>query len=439
VTKQEDFQPFLSGGPLRRVMLGAITLAALVLTWNVQARSLGWAYQFPQMSLQQPVRALFLVAERSRRVTQAHAAWWRFGEAEFSSETAVANAFDELSEERGRYRGLGYRKKGGAGWIAEADAARVIALAGWGRNSCIADVKALDQGALPEYLEPRAREITSGDVLREQARVQAAVGLGFGWWARSLLSLVAVGLVSLWKLASWHYPRRPARCQLKAPPFWQGLVIFAWAYGFRSALVLLRSDDPDGVLGWLNHVPSLVPALTATLLLVGTRGQRAERPVTNLVACPPDRRSKRGVVLLALAATGGIFIFCRVAFVSLHHLGLGPSWPEAIHQRTTLGSSAEAVASFISMTVFAPIAEELLFRGVLFGALVQKMSTHRAALVSCVLFALVHGYGLFGSAQIMLTGYIWARLDARTGTLAPSLVAHSLTNFVLGFSSLLAR
>jgi len=51
----------------------------------------------------------------------------------------------------------------------------------------------------------------------------------------------------------------------------------------------------------------------------------------------------------------------------------------------------------------------------------------------------LHGYGLLGTADIVLSGYIWARLAARTGTLAPGLIAHSLTNFLLGLGRLLAR
>ena len=123
----------------------------------------------------------------------------------------------------------------------------------------------------------------------------------------------------------------------------------------------------------------------------------------------------------------------------MHHIGLAPSWAEAFREDELFGSSGEAIAGVVNGAVFAAIGEELVYRGVLFGCLTERMSVHKAALLSSLVFAAMHGYGLLGSAEIMLTGYIWARLAARTGTLAPGLMAHSLTNFLLGVGRLLAR
>jgi membrane protease YdiL (CAAX protease family) len=84
----------------------------------------------------------------------------------------------------------------------------------------------------------------------------------------------------------------------------------------------------------------------------------------------------------------------------------------------------------------SPFAEELAYRGVLFGSLATRMSTHRAALISCVVFAVVHGYGWFGFASVALTGYLWARLAARTGSLVPGALAHGIFNLVVSFAAL---
>jgi membrane protease YdiL (CAAX protease family) len=440
--KRHAFKPFLQGGIAWQVLLGSITLAAIALTLDVKSRSLGFRYEFPQMSMREPIRALFWKAEEARRGAQAPRrslrGWWTFGECDLCTEAKVDRAFDELVDERDRYRDRGHHRKTGSQWLEEEHAARLVALAGWGGASRLADLKATARDRFPDYAEERVRELLSGGAGPERERIAQAGRLGFGWWSRTLLMLFALASAIAWK-AGVRYPRRQARCQLKAPDFWRGIVIFAWTEGFSSALTLLRWDDPDGILGALAQVQSLLPAIAAAWLLVGTRTERDEKPVAKLVACPPDMRSRRVMIALALAAIGTSYVFWRGSWPVMHHFGLAPAWAEGLRENQLFGSSSEAAASFINDAVFAAVGEELLYRGVLFGCLTRRMSVHRAALLSSAVFAAVHGYGLLGSADIMLSGYIWARLDARTGTLAPSLIAHSWINFLLGLGRLLAR
>lgn len=115
--------------------------------------------------------------------------------------------------------------------------------------------------------------------------------------------------------------------------------------------------------------------------------------------------------------------------------GLAPDWWENVDETLLFGTSAEVSLRVFSSTVPAPFSEELLFRGALFGGLTTRMSTHRAALVSALLLAAVHGYGLLGSAFVALGGYLWARLDARNGSLLPSMFSHALVNGVIASPS----
>jgi hypothetical protein len=106
--KRGKFRPFLAGGVGWQVLLGIVTLAAVALTFDVKSRSLGFRYAFPQMSMDEPIRALFWEAENARRVAQAPnralRSWWTFGECDACSESQVDKAFDELVDERGLYR-----------------------------------------------------------------------------------------------------------------------------------------------------------------------------------------------------------------------------------------------------------------------------------------------------------------------------------------------
>jgi membrane protease YdiL (CAAX protease family) len=251
--------------------------------------------------------------------------------------------------------------------------------------------------------------------------------------------MVLAVYVGLTLLRGFSYSRRPARCQLKAPTLWRGLMIFAWAQGAQSAIVSLYWNDPHGPFGFLVHTHSLTPMLVALLLVFAFREGPRDRPVAALFYCPPDARSRRWLWLLGLASTGVLMLAWRLLWPLFHHFGLAPGWWESFREAELFGSPGEAAFQFLSGAVFAPIGEELLFRGVLFGALARKMSVKKAAFISSLFFAVIHGYGMLGTLFIALSGYLWARIAARTGTLAPSLIGHSAMNILIGVGRLLLR
>lgn len=88
--------------------------------------------------------------------------------------------------------------------------------------------------------------------------------------------------------------------------------------------------------------------------------------------------------------------------------------------------------------VIGPIAEELFFRGVLFGALRQRFTRVAAILLSGAVFSLVHT-NLIGFLPIMLLGCLLAYLYERTGSLASPLSVHIIHNTFLMSLSLMFR
>jgi membrane protease YdiL (CAAX protease family) len=105
----------------------------------------------------------------------------------------------------------------------------------------------------------------------------------------------------------------------------------------------------------------------------------------------------------------------------------------------------EKVLEHIGVTVFsaaltcvvAPICEEFLFRGFIFTALRNWAGTWTAAVITAVLFGLVHA----GSAPVLdlvplaLLGFALCLLYRYTGSLYPCIAVHSLNNS-LAFGSL---
>lgn len=102
---------------------------------------------------------------------------------------------------------------------------------------------------------------------------------------------------------------------------------------------------------------------------------------------------------------------------------------EAGSENTALLSDIAKVSPviIISMVIFAPLLEEVIFRRVLFGGLYQKTNFVIAALVSAVVFAAVHGelqHLLIYMAPALVFSYTYYR----TKRLLAPIISHLLMN-----------
>ena len=92
----------------------------------------------------------------------------------------------------------------------------------------------------------------------------------------------------------------------------------------------------------------------------------------------------------------------------------------------------EIFFSFVDAAVFAPVFEELMFRGVLFLGLVKRMGAVPSALVSSILFAVAHtqydGWELVSVGAFGL-GCCW--LTWRTGSIKSSILLHMIYNALI--------
>lgn len=93
---------------------------------------------------------------------------------------------------------------------------------------------------------------------------------------------------------------------------------------------------------------------------------------------------------------------------------------------------------FLLTCLVAPLAEEILFRGFLFAGLRRSLNLPIAALLSSLVFGSAHlGLALWSMAAVAVMGAFFAYLYERTGSLWPSVVAHTLHN-LLAFVVVLA-
>jgi hypothetical protein len=94
------------------------------------------------------------------------------------------------------------------------------------------------------------------------------------------------------------------------------------------------------------------------------------------------------------------------------------------------GFDAEIAIFWISGLLFAPILEELLFRGLIFNQLKKSFSIRNAILISSLLFALMHLDFTFMGLSYFLWGILLCISYYKTGSLFVPMVLHSLINIL---------
>lgn len=102
--------------------------------------------------------------------------------------------------------------------------------------------------------------------------------------------------------------------------------------------------------------------------------------------------------------------------------------PASIDTTKLFGTDASGMIALIVLAVVvAPVAEEVLFRGVLYTGLRDRWGRGAATVVSAVIFALFHGEP-FVFVPIAFLGVLLALLAEKTRSVWPGVIAHSLFN-----------
>jgi uncharacterized protein len=250
-------------------------------------------------------------------------------------------------------------------------------------------------------------------------------------FAAGEIVLLAVGAIAALSLARARR-RRVAAAPL--PPPWRasdGLVVLVrgGAGGVLVTVVLLALGGfthrgaafVEGVSLPLMYVPVLILTVRRLLLPAGVRFL----PVFGL------RPAAGGWLPLVRAAAivvaAGIVVDIALGLVS-EAAGVPSHWTEWFDQDLAWGSRGIVLASLLGTVLFAPVLEEIAFRGLLYGTLRRRFGWPAAAVVSAAIFAAAHGYGLAGFGSVFLSGMIWALAYEKTGSLLPGMVAHAANN-----------
>lgn len=140
-----------------------------------------------------------------------------------------------------------------------------------------------------------------------------------------------------------------------------------------------------------------------------------------------------------LVSAGGFALYCAAAFLlNRLTLALMPGFSSVNDQNIQALASENYFLMFLGTVIFAPITEEVLYRGLLFKGLYAH-NPRTAWLLSTVLFAGVHILSNIGSAplpvlllcfvQYIPAGLIFAGCYYFSGSLLSPILIHTAVNF----------
>jgi len=123
-----------------------------------------------------------------------------------------------------------------------------------------------------------------------------------------------------------------------------------------------------------------------------------------------------------MGAAVGLYLLFVTAYVAL----IGE--PEQEDFADDLGPLSMQI---LLIAIAAPVAEEVCFRGMLFGGMRERLPMWAAALVSAALFGLLHvTTGISVVPPLIAFGFLLALLYERTGSILPCILLHMLNNSV---------
>ena len=198
-------------------------------------------------------------------------------------------------------------------------------------------------------------------------------------------------------------------------------------YGFRGM--------QGGATGMISGIRDLlVDPLALAVMLAGmqvalgfigvNRMRAAERRGEPLPKWFPKPHARA----LALGVSGGLLLL-GLGLVNewVLRILLGHSPPSPWDSAVAMPGAAKMVFLFFG-GVGAPIAEEIFFRGYLFGAFRRAGHVWFGMCASAILFGGVHFSDSYNVPGICLFGFVLAWLYHRTGSLLAPIVAHAVNN-----------
>lgn len=158
-------------------------------------------------------------------------------------------------------------------------------------------------------------------------------------------------------------------------------------------------------------------------------GLRAPRGVTLEIFAGIGAYLAMLPIVVAGVAVMFVLLFLQEQFFPSDPEAMGPTNPILELARTL--DPVLLFMIFTLATIWAPLCEELVFRGALFRHLRSRMVLPIAAVLSALVFGMMHGYALIQLIPVTVLGFNFALIRAWRGSLIGPIAAHALNNAVV--------
>ena len=274
---------------------------------------------------------------------------------------------------------------------------------------------------LRENLKLQFEQLTDLQLWKWQALIILECILG----GVGLLCVVYVGVMrfKLWKLQS----EGTSMQWTSTWTFHEGVAVFVRGGALSILLILLLAAVPHGMT-ILEDYGSLLLYLPTVVVAIVLLSWPKKQSLLRVLGCDKFfQRIKSSLPhVLSVMALGlmGEWLIMRAG----HVFGVTVHWTEWFLPQLVWGSQAELLKTSLEVVVFAPLFEEIIFRGIVYSTLRAKFGFPVSMIGSAAIFALAHGYGPIAFLAVFWSGILWAWLYERTGSIVPGMCAHAVNN-----------
>lgn len=129
----------------------------------------------------------------------------------------------------------------------------------------------------------------------------------------------------------------------------------------------------------------------------------------------------------AALTIGSAVLLSYLAAISVKLFPITPIMWKIVETPLVIHGPFDLFLTLAFFCVLAPICEEILFRGLLQEAIMQRVGRQRAILFTAVFFALMHSTSWHPHLYLVL-GFLLSWVYARTGTLRAPILCHMVNN-----------
>ncbi|UCE90014.1 MAG: CPBP family intramembrane metalloprotease [Pseudomonadota bacterium] len=244
------------------------------------------------------------------------------------------------------------------------------------------------------------------------------------------VAVFVIGLVSAWLLLRRNSPL-PWRADAFTTPwaFADGVFVLIWSatLGLGCAVLLATVGAAFG-----SNILTQWSTLLASLPMLWLIHRCLLKPRNMSLASAFGMQLNAKSLLPLVGITFVVILVERSGALlitwSTWSLGFEPHWSDGLAERWMWGSWENTLLSSVNVVAWAPLFEEIGFRGLLYLTLRTRMKPLPAALLSAGTFSALHLYSLAGFLAVFWSGMVWAVAFERFRSLLPVILAHAGSN-----------